>query len=80
MELEVESLTGAAQGERSADRIDHRNGTAIAIARPQSNRACPSSGRGAISGVHTRGMAEKALVAVVQEASSRAYQPVRSPN
>jgi transposase-like protein len=26
MELEVESLTGAAHGERSADRIDHRNG------------------------------------------------------
>jgi putative transposase len=25
MELEVESLTGAAHGERSADRIDHRN-------------------------------------------------------
>jgi putative transposase len=26
MELEVESLTGAAHGERSPDRIDHRNG------------------------------------------------------
>ena len=26
MELEVESLTGAAHGERSADRINHRNG------------------------------------------------------
>src|SRR5215218_4793112 len=26
MELEVESLTGAAHGERSADRITHRNG------------------------------------------------------
>jgi hypothetical protein len=26
MELEVESLTGAAHGERSADRIDHHNG------------------------------------------------------
>jgi putative transposase len=26
MELEVESLTSAAHGERSADRIDHRNG------------------------------------------------------
>ena len=26
MELEVEGLTGAAHGERSADRINHRNG------------------------------------------------------
>jgi len=26
MELEVESLTGAAHGERSADRMNHRNG------------------------------------------------------
>ena len=26
MELEVESVTGAAHGERSADRINHRNG------------------------------------------------------
>ena len=26
MELEVESLIGAAHGERSADRINHRNG------------------------------------------------------
>ena len=26
MELEVESLTGAAHGERSPDRINHRNG------------------------------------------------------
>jgi transposase-like protein len=26
MELEVESLTGAAHGERSSDRITHRNG------------------------------------------------------
>ena len=26
MELEVESLTGAALGERSADRLTHRNG------------------------------------------------------
>ena len=26
MELEVESLTGAAHGERSPERINHRNG------------------------------------------------------
>src|SRR3954465_2745293 len=30
MELEVESLTGAAHGERSADRITHRNGNPLA--------------------------------------------------
>jgi hypothetical protein len=52
MELEVESLTGAAHGERSADRINHRTATAIAIGRPgrgPSSCAFPSSGRGATS-------------------------------
>jgi hypothetical protein len=35
-ELEVESLTGAAPGERSPDRINHRAmATAIAIGRPE---------------------------------------------
>jgi putative transposase len=52
MELEVESLTGAAHGERSPDRVNHRNGyrdrdweTRAAA----SSCASPSSGRGATS-------------------------------
>src|SRR5437016_4265265 len=50
MELEVESLTGAAHGERSPDRINSR--TAIAIGRPEralSSCASPSSEKGATS-------------------------------
>jgi len=51
MELEVESLTGAAHGERSADRINHRNGYRDR-GRPErapSSCASLSSGRGATS-------------------------------
>ena len=43
MELEVESLTGAARGERSAERLTHRNGIATAIGKPVPGRwSCAS--------------------------------------
>ena len=38
MELEVENLTGAAHGKRSADRITHRTGIATAIGKPAPGR------------------------------------------
>jgi hypothetical protein len=50
MELEVEGLTGAAHGERNADRINQRNAIATGHgrrARAQSNCASPSCARAA---------------------------------
>ena len=59
MEREVESLTGAAHGERTADRINHRNGDRerdgeTRVGRPvpaRWNCASPSCARAAISPV-----------------------------
>ena len=73
MELEVESLTGAAHGERSPERINHRNGYrdrmwetragAVELRIPKLRRSSyfPAF-------LEPRRMAEKALAAVVQEA------------
>ena len=73
MELEVEGVTGAAHGERSPDRLNHRNGYrdrvwetragAVELRIPKLRRSSyfPAF-------LEPRRMAEKALAAVVQEA------------
>jgi putative transposase len=73
MELEVEGLTGAAHGERSPERINHRNGYrdrvwetragAVELRIPKLRRNSYFPGF-----LEPRRMAEKALAAVVQEA------------
>ena len=73
MELEVENLTGAAHGERSADRITHRNGYrerdwetragTVELRIPKLRRSSYFPGF-----LEPRRMAEKALAAVIQEA------------
>ena len=73
MEMEVESLTGAAHGERSGDRLNSRNGyrernwetragtVAVAIPKLRKGSYFPSF-------LDPRRASEKALVAVIQEA------------
>src|SRR3954466_2831005 len=73
MELEVESLTGTAHGERSADRITHRNGYrerdwetragTVELRIPKLRKGTYFPGF-----LEPRRTAEKALTAVIQEA------------
>ena len=73
MALEVEGLTGAAHGERSPDRLTHRNGYrerswetragTVALKIPKLRKGSYFPGF-----LEPRRMAEKALTAVIQEA------------
>ena len=83
MQLETEGLCNAAPGERSADRRNQRNGYRD---RDWETRAgtvelrIPKLRKGSYfpGFLEPRRMAEKALTAVIQEATSRASPPVRS--
>src|ERR1700726_2169262 len=73
MELEIESLTGAAHGERSPDRINHRNGYRDRIWETRAGAVelrIPKLRKSSYFPVflEPRRLAEKALAAVVQEA------------
>ena len=73
MELEVESLTGAAHGERSPDRINYRNGYRDRIWETRAGAVelrIPKLRKSSYFPVflEPRRLAEKALAAVVQEA------------
>jgi transposase-like protein len=73
MELEVESLTGAAHRERNPERINHRNGYRDRMCETRAGAVELRIPKLRKSGyfpafLEPRRMAEKALAAVVQEA------------
>ena len=73
MALEVEGLTGAAHGERSPDRITHRNGYRDRVWETRAGTVAlriPKLRKGSYfpGFLEPRRMAEKALTAVIQEA------------
>ena len=73
MALEVEGLTGAAPGERSPDRINHRNGYRDRVWETRAGTVelkIPKLRKGSYfpGFLEPRRMAEKALTAVIQEA------------
>ena len=83
MAVEVEGLTGAAHGERTPDRLTHRNGYrerswetragTVALKIPKLSLAAAGKGSYFPGFLEPRRMAEKALTAVVQEAWSRGH-------
>src|ERR1700756_5943311 len=73
MELEVSGLTGAAQGERSGERINHRNGYRDRVWETRAGAVelrIPKLRKGSYfpGFLEPRRLAEKALTAVIQEA------------
>jgi transposase-like protein len=83
MELEVEGLTGAGHGERSADRINHRNGYRNRVWETRAGTVelrLPKLRKGSYfpAFLELRRMAEKALATVVQEASVQGARRGRS--
>ncbi len=73
MELEVESRTGAAHGERSPDRVNHRNGYRDRIGETRAGAVelrIPKLRKSSYfpAFLEPRRVAEKALAAVIQEA------------
>ncbi|TQF84199.1 IS256 family transposase, partial [Elioraea sp. Yellowstone] len=73
MELEIAGLTGAAHGERSPERINHRNGYRDRIWQTRAGAVelrIPKLRKGSYfpAFLEPRRLAEKALAAVVQEA------------
>lgn len=82
MELEVAAKTGAGYGEKSPDRLAQRNGyrdrdwetragtVELRIPKLRTGSYFPFF-------LEPRRLAEKALTAVIQEATSRAFRPVR---
>jgi putative transposase len=73
MELEVEARTGAAHGERSSERVNHRNGDRDRMWETRAGSVelrIPKRRRGSYfpGFLEPRRMAEKALTAVIQEA------------
>ncbi|MCP5112793.1 MAG: IS256 family transposase, partial [bacterium] len=73
MELEAQGLTGAGHGERSPDRINHRNGYRDRVWQTRAGTIelkIPKLRKGSYfpSFLEPRRMAEKALTAVIQEA------------
>ena len=83
MDLEVEGLTGAAYGEKSADRLAQRNGYRDRVWETRAGTVelrIPKLRKGSYfpGFLEPRRMAEKALTAVIQEASIQEYRRARS--
>lgn len=75
MDMEVESLTGAAHGKRSASRVNHRNGDRERSSETRAGAAdleVPNLRNGSYvpAFLEPRRASEKALTAVIQDAKA----------